>query len=197
MVKKFLGSSSKNTTPFQSHQTNSIIFFWCSSAFDVVCDGSSRWSWSFSNDVILNNRFFITSDNLFDKKGSNSLRLRWKSQALMRFVKWISFNSCGIQISSFLTSPRRCLWRSIDDFDIFNISSISRTVTWRFDSIMALIWSSSTLFGLPELYSSLNEKFPERNLSNQFRHCLSFKASSRYTSRKFSAARAAFFLLWK
>ena len=47
----------------------------------------------FSSPVI--NRF---------KKGSNSLRLRCQSQALMRFIKWISFDSCGIQISSFLTS---------------------------------------------------------------------------------------------
>ena len=53
--------------------------------------------WSFSNDVILNNPFFITNDNLF-KKGSNSFHLRCKSQAFMRFVKWISFNSCKIQI---------------------------------------------------------------------------------------------------
>ena len=74
--------------------------------------------WSISNDVILNNPFFITSDICF-KKGSISLRLRWKSQALMRFVKWISFNSCGIQISSFSTSPRRCIWRSIVEFGIF------------------------------------------------------------------------------
>ena len=50
--------------------------------------------WSFSNDVILNNPFFITSENSF-QKGSNSLRLRCKSQAMMLFVKWISFNSCG------------------------------------------------------------------------------------------------------
>ena len=40
----------------------------------------------------------------------------------------------------------------------------------RFDSIMALIWSSSTSFGRPERCSSLSEKSPERNLSNQFRH---------------------------
>ena len=87
-------------------------------------------TWSFLNDVILNNPFFITIDNSF-KKGSNLLRLRCKSQALMRFVKWISSNSRGIQISSFLTSPRRCIWRSIVDFGILNISSISFTVTWR------------------------------------------------------------------
>ena len=62
------------------------------------------------------NPFFITSDNLFEKKGLNSLHLRCKSQTLMRFVKLISFNSCGIRISSFLTSPRRCIWRSIVEF---------------------------------------------------------------------------------
>ena len=105
--------------------------------------------WSFSNDVILNNPFFITS-----------------------FIEWISFNSYGIQISSFSTSKRRCIWRSIVDFGIFNISSISRTVTWRSYLIMALIWSPLTSFGRPERCSSLNENSPERNLSNQFRHCL-------------------------
>ena len=107
--------------------------------------------------------------NLGTHCGTN---LRCKSQALMRFVKRISFNSCGIQISSFLTSPRRCIWRSIVDFVIFNISSISCTVTWRSDLIIALIWSSSPSFGRSERCSSLNEKSPERNLSNQFRHCL-------------------------
>ena len=43
-----------------------------------------------------------------------------------------------------------CIWRSIVDFGIFNISSISTAVTWRSASIMALIWSSSTTFGRPE-----------------------------------------------
>ena len=94
--------------------------------------------WSFSNDVIVNNPFLITSDNSF-QKGSNSLRLRCNSQALMLFVKWISFNSCGIPISRFLTNPRRCIWLSIVDFGTFNISSNSCTVTWRSDSIMVLI----------------------------------------------------------
>ena len=62
--------------------------------------------WSFSNDVIVSNPFFITSDNSFKK---------------------------------------------------------------RIEFIMALIWSSSTLFGRPERCSSLSEKYPERN-SSQFRH---------------------------
>ena len=35
---------------------------------------------------------------------------------------------------------------------------------------MALIWSSLTSFDRPERCSSLSEKYPERNLSNQFRH---------------------------
>ena len=53
--------------------------------------------------------------------------------------RFFSFNSCGIQKSSFLTSPRRCIWRSIDDFGIFNISSIYCIVTRWSDSIMALL----------------------------------------------------------
>ena len=60
---------------------------------------------------------------------------------------------------------------------------------------MALIWSLTTSFGRPERSSSLSEKSPERNLSNQFQHCLSFKASSSYTLRNFLAARTAFFPL--
>ena len=130
---------------------DSIIFFWCNSAFDV-CGG---------------------------------------------FVKWNSFTSCWIQISSILMSPRGCIWQLIVDFVFFNISSISRTVSWRSDSIMALIWSSWTSFGRPELRSYLSEKFPKRNWSNQFRHCLSFKAFSPYTSRNFLAAYATFFPLRK
>ena len=62
---------------------------------------------------------------------------------------------------------------------------------------MALSWLPSTSFGRTERCLSLNEKFPERNLSNQFQHCLSFKASSQYTSRNFLAACAAFFSLRK
>ena len=58
-----LGISSKNTTPFQSHQTDSIIFFGYNSAFDVV-----------SSPVMI--RF---------QKRSNLLHLKCKSQALMRF----------------------------------------------------------------------------------------------------------------
>ena len=115
------------------------------------------------------------------KKGSNSLRLRCKSQALMRFVKWISFNTCGIQISDFLTSTGRYIWRTIVDFGISNISLISRTVTWRSDSIMASIWSSPTSFGRPEHCSFLSEKSQERNLSNKFRHCLSFLRLPQHT----------------
>ena len=129
------------------------------------------------------------------KKESNLLRLRCKSQALMLFVKWISFNSCGIQISSFLTSPRRCMWRWIVDLRIFNIYSISRKVTWWSDSIMALNRSSSTSFGRPERCSSSREKSPERNVSNQFRHCLSFKTSSSCTSYNCLAACVTLFPL--
>ena len=99
------------------------------------------------------------------KNGSNALHLRCKSQALMRFIKLIPFNSCGIQISSFLTNPKRCIWRSIVDFGMFYIPSISRTVTWCSDSIMALIWLSSTSFGRLERCSSLSKKSPKRNLS--------------------------------
>ena len=60
---------------------------------------------------------------------------------------------------------------------------------------MVLIWSSSTSFNQRERGSSLSEQSPERNLTNQFRYCLSFKAFSRYTSRNFLAAYAAFFPL--
>jgi len=44
-----------------------MIFFWCSSAFDVelsVCAGSLRLD---SVDVIMNNPFFITSNDSFQK----------------------------------------------------------------------------------------------------------------------------------
>ena len=53
--------------------------------------------WSFSDDIIVNNTLLTTSDNSFQKR----IELRCKSQALMRYVKWTSFNSCGIQISNF------------------------------------------------------------------------------------------------
>ena len=59
---------------------------------------------------------------------------------------------------------------------------------------MVLIWLSSTSIGQPERCLSLNEKSPEQNLSKQFRHCLSFKASSSYTLRNFLAACACSFL---
>ena len=78
------------------------------------------------------------------------------------------------------------------DFGIFNISLISRTVIWRSDSIMALILSSWTSFGRPERCSSLSEKSPERNLSNQFWHCVSIEAPYgsnvihiRFTTKKY------------
>ena len=63
-------------------------------------------------------------------------------------------------------SYRFNIWPTIVDFGIFNIPSISRAVTWRSNSIMALFWSSSSSFGRPECCSSLSEKSPERNLSN-------------------------------
>ena len=59
---------------------------------------------------------------------------------------------------------------------------------------MALIWLSSTSFGRPERCSSLSKKSPERNLTNQFRHCLSFKAPLPYASRNFLAAMLRSFL---
>ena len=62
---------------------------------------------------------------------------------------------------------------------------------------MALIWSSSISFDRPERCSSLSGKSPEWNLSNQFRHSLSFKASSPYTSHNFLAASTEFFDLRK
>ena len=155
--------------------------------------------WSFPNDVILNNQFFINSANSF-KKSIEFIAFKMQITSVDAFCWMNFFNSYAIQISSVLKSPRRCIWRSIVDFGIFNISSISRTVTWRCDSIMALVWLSSTSFGRPERCSSLkkqSEKSPERNLSNQFRHYLSFKASSPYTLHNFLAACAAFFPLRK
>ena len=81
--------------------------------------------WSFSTDVIVSNSFFINSGNPL---------LRCLSQALIRFVECISFNSCGTQISSFFTSPRLFIYLWTVDFGIFNFSLISRTVTeYQFD----------------------------------------------------------------
>ena len=131
------------------------------------------------------------------KNGSNSLHLWCISQALIRFVKWTSFNSCGTQISSFFISPRLfiCLWTV--DVVIFIFSSILCTVTLWCNSIKALILSSSTSLGRTERSSSLSEKSSERNLIKQFRHCLSFKTLSPYKSHNFLATCSAFFPLRK
>ena len=59
--------------------------------------------------------------------------------------------------------------------DIWSFSAISRVVLWRSESIIALIRSSSTSTGRPERFSSLSEKSPERNLSNQFWHYRSLR----------------------
>ena len=70
-----------------------------------LCWFMIRWigPWSFFINVIIDDPFFIASYNSF-QKGSIALRLKWVLQILIRCVGWISFNSCGTQISSFLTS---------------------------------------------------------------------------------------------
>ena len=103
----------KNTTPLQSHQTDNIIFFWCNSAFDVVCGGSSRMDYNRFRTRLLQTIHFSSPVIILLKKESNSLRLRCKSQALMRFVEWISSNSYGIQISSFFNESKT-LYMTVD-----------------------------------------------------------------------------------
>ena len=114
--------------------------------------------WSFSNEVIVKNQFFITSDNSFQKSIA-FIAFKVQITSVVAFCWMNFFNSCEMQISSFLTSPRRYIWRSIVDFGIFNILANSCTVTWPSDSIMALIWSSSTWFGRPQRRSSLSTAF--------------------------------------
>ena len=125
----------------------------------MVCGGSSRLDHDRFRTKLLLTIHFSSPVIIRLKKGSNSLRLRCKLQALMRFVKWISFNSSGIQILNFVTSQRRCIWGSIVDFGIFNISSISRTVTWQ-------LW---LLFGYHQIHlADLNvAHFWMRNLQNE------------------------------
>ena len=101
----FLGSSSKDTTPFQSHHKDSIIFFLCNSAFDVICGGSSRLGHAivfkrryckqfifrslqnslnrktFNNDEALKShlvQFFADKDKKFYERGIMKLSERWQ-----------------------------------------------------------------------------------------------------------------------
>ena len=99
--------------------------------------------WSFSNDVIVNSLCFITSDNSFQKRIVFTA-FKIQTTSIDAFCWMNYFQLMWNPNIKFLRSPRRCIWRSIIDFGIFNISLISRTVTWRSDSFMALIWSSST-----------------------------------------------------
>ena len=117
-----------------------MIFFWYNSAFDMVCARSSCLDHDlFRFYVIVDNPdpFFIASSTSFQKKiDCITFEMRITNiYSLFRCVRWISFNSCGTQISSFLTSSRRLMWFSIVVCDTFNCFAISRTVIWRFDSI--------------------------------------------------------------
>ena len=118
---------------------------------------------SFSNDVIVNNPFFITSDNSFQRR----------TEFIAFMMQITSVDAfCWMNFFQFMWNPNikffneskmlYMIWWSIVDFGIFNIPSISRTITWRYDSIVALIWSPWASFGRPERCSSLSEKSPKR-----------------------------------
>ena len=126
------------------------------------------------------------------KKGSNTLRLICKSQALMRFVKWISFNSCGIQISSFLTSRTyiRVIYVVYDGrlFILVFLTFLQSLTQLHDDPIQLWLWYGHQLHLVDLNVAHLWVKSPQSGITNQFWHSLSFKASSPYTSRIFLAA---------
>ena len=116
--------------------------------------------WYFSINVIVDNPFFIVSDNSF-QNGSIALRLKCVSQILICCVRWISFYSCGTQISSLLTSARRSIWFSIVVWYIYCFA-ISRTVIWR----LIRLWLSLCHHQLQKVEQNVGHR-SVRNLQNE------------------------------
>lgn len=120
------------------------LFFFHSIQFSVwLVPVYHAWTMNFLINAIVGDPFFINSDHSLEKK-SQALLFKCVSQAMIRCDKWISFDRCETQISTFLTSPRSFLWFSIAVREAFICFAISRTILWRFNSVIAFILSSLT-----------------------------------------------------
>lgn len=104
--------------------------FPCISTFDVV-----YYAGLLSINVI-HHQWFVSRQGQFPC-------LRSISQILTHCDKWIFFNLCGTQISSFLTSSKHFKWFSVVVGDIFNLFAIYRRFNYIFDLVI-INFSDST-----------------------------------------------------